>query len=79
MMRMHLNGSMYLDWLQLMEKKIDTFAANKAGQPETDATFARSKAQFATMKAQAARIQSVDAEVHVDHDGIVTTTQTTLK
>ncbi len=79
MMRTHLSGSMYLDWLQLMEKKIDTFAANKAGQPGADATFARSKMQFATMKAQAARIQSVNVEVHIDHDGIVATGQTVLK
>ncbi|TAL83234.1 MAG: hypothetical protein EPN74_14660 [Rhodanobacter sp.] len=79
LMRMHLSGAMYLDWLQLMETKFDAFAARKAGQPAADATFAHSKAQFATMKAQAARIQSVDAEVHVDHDGLVTTSQTILK
>jgi len=48
-----------------------------ASQVAADA--ARSKAQFAAMKAQAARVNSIDAETHVDADGMVITSQTTLK
>ena len=43
------------------------------------ANAARSKAQFAAMKAQAARVASIDAETHVEKDGMVITSQTTLK
>ena len=40
---------------------------------------ARSKAQFAAIEAQAQRVDSIDAEMHVDDNGIVITSQTTLK
>lgn len=43
------------------------------------ATAARSKAQFAAMKLQAERIDSIDAEMHVDDSGMVITSQTVLK
>lgn len=43
------------------------------------ANAARSKAQFAAMKAQAARVDHIDAETHVETDGMVITSQTTLK
>jgi hypothetical protein len=94
MMRMHLNGAMYLSWLQLMEDKADSLAAATAtisrgddslGADNDDATTeaaanaARSKAQFALMKVQAERIDSIDAEMHVDDDGMVITSQTALK
>jgi hypothetical protein len=95
MLRMHLNGAMYLSWLQLMEDKADTLAAATAtisrgddsplGVDSDDATTeaaanaARSKAQFALMKVQAERIDSIDAEMHVDDDGMVITSQTALK
>jgi hypothetical protein len=95
MTRMHLSGAMYLDWLQLMEQKVDSLAAataalNKSDEPSIDgdsnddaaqvaANAARSKAQFAAMKAQAERVNSIDAEMHVDNDGMVFTTQTVLK
>lgn len=48
-----------------------------AAQIATDA--ARSKAQFAAMIAQAIRIDSIEAETHVEKDGMVITSQTTLK
>ena len=94
MMRMHLNGAMYLSWLQLMEDKADSLAAatatlsrgddalggdNDDAATEAAANAARSKAQFALMKAQAERVDTIDAEMHVDDDGMVITSQTALK
>lgn len=97
MSRMHLSGAMYLDWLQLMEQKIDTLTSaaatiSKSDEPSMDSTdgdgnsaaqlaesAARSKAQFEAMKEQAKRIDSIDAEMHVDTSGVVVTSQTVLK
>ena len=96
MTRMHLSGAMYLDWLQVMEQKVDSLAAttaalNKSDEPPVDgdsssdeaaqaaANAAQSKAQFAAMKAQAERVESIDAEMHVDSDGMVFNTRTVLK
>jgi len=92
--RMHISGAMYLSWLQLMEQKIDSLAAatamiGKSDEPSIDdsgddaaeaaAELARSKAQFAAMKSQAERVDSIDAEMHVDNGGMVITSQTALK
>ncbi|MBT2143355.1 hypothetical protein KK133_03725 [Rhodanobacter sp. LX-100] len=91
--RMHISGAMYLSWLQLMEQKIDSLAAatatlSKSDEPSIDdsddaadaaAELARSKAQFAAMKSQAERVDSIDAEMHVDTGGVVITSQTLLK
>lgn len=52
-------------------------AGDAAAQAAADA--ARSKAQFAAMEAQAQRVDSIDAEMHVDGNGIVVTSRTTLK
>jgi predicted small lipoprotein YifL len=95
MMRMHLSGSMYLTWLELMEDKVDSLAAATAAMTKTDqpapdgssddtaaqtaANVAQSKAQFAAMKAQAERVDSIDAELHVDSAGLVITSQTVMK
>jgi hypothetical protein len=96
MTRMHLTGAMYLDWLQLMEQKVDSLAAataaiSKGDEPSIDgvdgadsgaqaaADAARSKAQFAAMKSQAERVDSIDAEMHVDESGMVITSHTALK
>jgi hypothetical protein len=95
MTRMHLSGAMYLDWLQLMEQKVDSLSAataalSKSDEPPIDgdsnddaaqvaANAARSKAQFAAMKAQAERVDSIDVEMHVDNDGMVFNSQTVLK
>ena len=43
------------------------------------ANAARSKAQFAAMKSQAERVDSIDAEMHVDDSGMVINSQTVLK
>lgn len=92
--RMHLAGGMYLDWLKFMEAKADSLAAVAAqfdkhdgdAADDTDPTpkdaaadAARSKAQFASMEAQAQRVQSIDAEMHVDANGLVITSHTALK
>ncbi len=93
MTRMHLSGAMYLNWLQLMEQKVDSLASAAAAMSGSDepsidaadstaqaaASAARSKAQFAAMKAQAARVDSIDAEMHVDSGGMVISSQTVLK
>jgi len=95
MVRMHLSGAMYLSWLQLLEQKADSLAAataaiSKSDEPSLDsdgsddaaqaaANAARSKAQFAAMKSQAERVNSIDAEMHVVDDGMVITSQTALK
>jgi len=91
MMRMHLSGDMYMAWVKVMEQKADSLAklnaamdhdASSADSSEADdqaAALARSKAQIEAMRAQAARTQSISAEVHVDNTGLVVTSQTELK
>lgn len=90
MLRMHLSGAMYLDWITLMQQKADSLTAAAAALSKDDTTDpasqadkatsdARAKAQFDAMRAQAARIQTMDAEAHVDDQGLVITSQTTLK
>lgn len=90
MLRMHLSGQMYLDWITLMQQKAGGLTAaaaalskdettDPADQADKAASDARTKAQFDAMRAQAARIQDMDAEAHVDAQGLVITSQTTLK
>jgi hypothetical protein len=90
MLRMHLSGQMYLDWVNLMQQKADSLTSAAAAlskdepagtedQADKAATEARTKAQFEAMRAQAARIETVDAEAHVDANGLVVSSQTTLK
>ncbi|MEI7036099.1 hypothetical protein [Fulvimonas yonginensis] len=90
LLRMHLSGPMYLDWINLMQQKADSLASaaaalSKEGEPapadqaDKAAGAARSKAQFDAMRAQAARVEAMDAEAHVDSSGLVITSRTTLK
>ncbi|HWU78011.1 MAG TPA: hypothetical protein VN043_16050 [Rhodanobacter sp.] len=91
MSRTHLSGAMYVSWLQLMEDKVGSLssaasAMSNDGTVDSDdsskqaaAMAARSKAQFAAMKAQAERIDHIDAEMHVDDNGMVITSETILK
>lgn len=95
MARMHLDGAMYLTWLELMEQKVDSVAAataamnksddasmneaDKASGASTADSLAGSKAQFAAMKVNAARITSIDSTVEVDAGGLVITSKTALK
>ena len=61
------------------DSSVDSADSASEDASQTAADAARSKAQFAAMKAQAARVNSIDAETHVDADGMVITSQTTLK
>lgn len=90
MLRMHLSGQMYLDWVTLMQQKADSLASAAAALGKDDAAStedqadkaaaeARAKAQFDAMRAQAARIESIDADARVDDHGLTITSQTTLK
>lgn len=81
--RVHLNGDMYRAWVNFMAQKADTYAnamaeaAGADGAPDDQATDAsaaqRSKAQFESMKAQAARVVSVGGEAHMEDKGLVIT------
>lgn len=89
MMRMHLDGSMYQSWIDMMQSRIDSLSAMSAAMTKSDnATDAetakadaskRAHAQLDAMKQQAARIKSISAEAHVDSDGLVITSDTQLK
>jgi hypothetical protein len=88
MLRLRLDGDMYLAWVKLMEQKADAYAASAAPPQDGDdgsqaaeakALAARSKAQFEAIKAQAAKIATIRGEVHVEDTGLVGTTQTELK
>jgi hypothetical protein len=79
--RLHLNGDMYRSWVDVMADKAQTYASamtEAAGadgapddQADTAATAQRSKAQFDAMKAQAARVQQVSGEAHIEDKGLV--------
>ncbi|HEX7814485.1 hypothetical protein [Dyella sp.] len=86
MMRVHLTGDMYQTWIQAMEAKSDQLTQLTANMGKDDASAedsdalkeqqqaaARSKAQFETMRQQAARIKNLNGEVHVDDHGLVIT------
>ena len=89
MMRLHLDGAMYQSWLKLIQDKMDSLSAMRAAMAGKDGSAsdaaarkeaeARTHAQFAAMQAQAARIKAASAEVHVDKDGLVITSQNELK
>lgn len=90
MMRMHLAGSMYQSWIEMMQTKADSITAmsNAMASSDTDAADSvaakaeaakRTHAQLDALKAQAARIKSISSEVHVDADGLVITSDTELK
>jgi hypothetical protein len=61
------------------DPSIDGSDSSAEDPAQIAADAARSKAQFAAMKAQAARVNSIDAETHIEADGMVITSQTTLK
>jgi hypothetical protein len=90
MMRMHMDGAMYQQWIGYLGDKMDGLSAMSAAMAGKDddaeeaakaraQATARTRAQFEAMKAQAARIKAMSAEVHVDADGLVLTGQTELK
>jgi len=85
--RLSLSGEMYQAWVKAMAQKAEHIAELTAGTPTDDAeaqaaakaTAARSKAQFESMEAQAARIKSLNGEMHMESTGLVITSQTELK
>ncbi|HEY9130816.1 MAG TPA: hypothetical protein VIM98_03590 [Dyella sp.] len=89
MMRMHLSGDMYMTWVQAMEAKSEQLAQitatmNKEGDDgdaakEQQQAAARSKAQFESMRMQAARIKNLGGEAHVDEHGLVVTNNVEVK
>lgn len=94
MMRMHLNGAMYMSWIDMMAQKTSAMAAAAASMPadadstEAEAAEQRKQAaeaaqsaqmQIASMKSQAEQVKSISSEVHMDDDGLVVTSQTELK
>ena len=94
MMRMHLTGDMYQTWVQAMEAKSDQLAqltanmaknGDDAADSDADAVkeqqqaAARSKAQFESMRQQAARVKDLAGEMHVDEHGLVITNTVELK
>jgi hypothetical protein len=92
MMRVHLTGDMYQTWVQAMEAKSDQLAQltasmgkDSADPADADAVkeqqqaTARSKAQFESMRQQAARVKDLAGEMHVDEHGLVITNTVELK
>ncbi len=85
--RLQLSGEMYSAWVKAMAQRADHIAQlttsadhdDPAAAASAKAAAERSKAQFESMQAQAARIKSVAAEVHMDSDGLVITNQNELK
>lgn len=75
MSRMHLSGDMYVTWIELMQQKLGAVTASMGDTKDQERTME----QFATMKAQAERVESIDAEVHVEKEGMVITTQMQMK
>ncbi|MEP6899964.1 MAG: hypothetical protein ABI870_15675 [Rhodanobacter sp.] len=61
------------------EPSVDGSDSTDDASQTAAANAARSKAQFAAMKAQAERVDSIDVEMHVADDGVVITSQTVLK
>ena len=85
--RLHLSGEMYQAWVKAMAQKAqhiaELTASADADDPDAQATAKaaaeRSRLQFESMQAQAARIKSLDGEAHMESTGLVVTSQTELK
>ncbi|GLQ95855.1 hypothetical protein [Dyella mobilis] len=90
LMRMHLDGDMYANWIHLLEQRAETAASMAAAanpdssdpqgdQKNTDATLASTKAQFAAMESEAAHIKAIGGSVKMGDQGLIITTHTELK
>ncbi|MCT7145104.1 hypothetical protein, partial [Salmonella enterica] len=74
-------------WVKAMAQKAEHIAELTAeaqsddpqAQATAKATAERSKAQFASMETQAARIKSLNGDLRMTSDGLVITSQTELK
>ncbi|GGA34700.1 hypothetical protein [Dyella nitratireducens] len=87
LMRTHLDGDMYANWIDLLEQRAEAAAATNAtlnpddsgAQSDPKAALASTKAQFEAMKSEAARIKAIGAGVRMEDQGLVITTHTELK
>jgi len=85
--RLSLSGEMYQAWVKAMAQKAESIAELTASAQSDDpqaqaaakATAERSKAQFESMEAQAARIKSLHGDMRMANDGLIITSQTELK
>jgi len=87
LMRTHLDGAMYANWIDLLEQRAETTAAmnsalnsdDTGAQGDPKAALARTKAQFEAIKSEAARIKAIGMQVRMEDQGVVITTHTELK
>ncbi|HUB90223.1 MAG TPA: hypothetical protein VMA74_10925, partial [Dyella sp.] len=87
LMRTHLDGAMYANWIDLLEQRAETSAAmnsalnpdDAGAQSDPKAAVASTKAQFEAMKSEAARIKAIGMQVRMEDQGVVITTHTELK
>lgn len=87
LMRTHLDGDMYANWINLLEQRAETSAAMSSAlnpddsnaQNDPKAALASTKAQFEAMKSEAARIKAIGMQVRMEDQGLVITTHTELK
>jgi len=86
LMRTHLDGDMYANWINLLEQRAETSAAMSSALTPDDsnakdpkAALASTKAQFEAMKSEAARIKAIGMQVRMEDQGLVITTHTELK
>ena len=92
LMRVHLDGDMYNNWIQLLEQRAENAATMAAAMNPDDASagqqddqkaaataLANTKAQFKAMESEAAHIKAIGANVQMQDQGLVITTHTELK
>ena len=87
LLRAHLDGDMYANWINLLEQRAENAAAMSAtmnpddanAQTDEKAAVARTKAQFEAMKSEAARIKAIGMRVQMQDQGMVITTHTEMK
>ena len=94
LMRIHLDGDMYSNWIHLLQQRAENAAnmaaamspddsdsqdAQKDAQKNAAAALANTKAQFTAMESEAAHIKAIGANVRMDDQGLVITTHTELK
>jgi len=90
LMRLHLDGDMYGNWIHMLEQRAESAATMSAtmdpngGAPQDDqknaaAAVASTKAQFAAMESEAAHIKAIGSRVRMEDQGLVITTHTELK
>lgn len=90
LMRVHLDGDMYANWIHLLEQRAENAAnmaaamnpgdsGNQDDQKNAAAALASTKAQFAAMESEAAHIKAIGGSARVDDQGLIIMTHTELK